>query len=109
MKQTIFKKIKLGSSPTLIDLTYLAQGCALKELEKLISMVLMAPHHGRDANVDYAVYSGVQIHTATTDYICPNEQGGCYCVVNGKQSIIEFPDIENEFKEIYKKKRPEFQ
>lgn len=108
LKQMLFKKIKLGSSPTLIDLTYLAQEVALFEIEKLIAMVLTQKSHGKDANVDYAVYSGVQIHTATQDYICPQQNGGCYCVVNGVRTDIQFPEVENEFKAVYKKKHPEF-
>jgi len=105
MKQIIFKKIKFGEVPSLIELTNLAQQCALAELEKLIDMVLVKDEHHK---VDYAIYSGVQIHTTKEDFICPNENG-CYVVVDGKKSKLEFPPIVNIFKQMLEEKQKQKQ
>lgn len=88
LKQKLIKHIKFGHVPTLLELTWLAHKTSLADVEKLIDFVVK----DKLSFVDYAVISGVQIHTANMDYIWPDENGGCYCVVNGKKQPLHFFD-----------------
>lgn len=88
LKQKLIKHIKFGHVPDLLELTWLAHKTSLMDLEKLIELVVV----DKLAYVDYAVVSGVQIHTATKDYLWADEAGGCYCVVGGVKKPLHFFD-----------------
>jgi len=93
LKQKLIKRIKFGELPSLVELTDIAHRVGLSDLEVLIQEVLLKS----GKKIDYAVITGVQVHTTNCDFITPDEKGGCYVVVDGKRSEIAFPNIENEF------------
>ena len=93
LKQKLIKHIKFGILPSLVELTKIAHHVALHDLQVLIREVL----EKSGKKIDYAVITGVQVHTTNCDFITPDEEGGCYVVVDGKRTEIAFPNIENEF------------
>mmetsp|Transcript_18905 Transcript_18905/g.35141 ORF Transcript_18905/g.35141 Transcript_18905/m.35141 type:complete len:286 (-) Transcript_18905:210-1067(-) len=74
------------SDLTLAELTKICSKAALKDTEKLIAGANMT-------NIDYAVFSGVQIHTPEGDVIWPSDS---YVVVDGKREELEIGDCREE-------------
>ena len=64
-----------GTATTIAALTRLARQVFLKDLEQLIANADMT-------NVDFAVFSGIQIHTPSRELVWPAE---AYAVVNGER------------------------
>eukprot|EP00270_Netrium_digitus_P006935 TRINITY_DN19_c0_g1_i9.p1 TRINITY_DN19_c0_g1~~TRINITY_DN19_c0_g1_i9.p1 ORF type:complete len:430 (+),score=106.04 TRINITY_DN19_c0_g1_i9:84-1292(+) len=93
IKKKVISKIKSagGEGPSLVTVTKAALQAITEDLEKLISLTV------DPATADYAVITGVQIHSGnqvpgepfrlerTCDYIAPNQM---YAVIRGEKHIL---------------------
>jgi len=78
LKQRLFRKLKYGEVPDLVNLTKVAYTAIVEELERMIALT-------PDPNVrsDYSVLTGIVIHGPEhRDYIWP---GVMYAVVDGER------------------------
>jgi len=86
LKQRMMKRININDAPpNLVDLTMLVHSTIVEDLEYLIEHNFS--HNPRD--VDYVVYTGVQIHAKNGNFIWP---GPCYAVVNGKRFEVNMSE-----------------
>lgn len=77
LKQRLFKKIKFGQVPSLVELTKIALATIEEDLEKLIKSTVDVK------KCYYGVLTGVQIHGDNdTTFIWPSKM---YCVINEKK------------------------
>jgi hypothetical protein len=81
LKQKLFRKLRYGQLPELVDLTRLTLEVIQEDLERLITLTV-----DPDA-CDYAVLTGIQIHSPDDlDYVWP---ATCYSVVSGQRQELQ--------------------
>lgn len=82
LKQRLFRKLKYGQVPGLVELTRLAHEAIREELERMIKLTI-----NPSMRIDYAVLTGINIHgPERLDYIWP---GVMYAVVKGKRQDLQ--------------------
>ena len=78
LKQHLFKKIRYGEAPELMELTQIAHDTILEDLERMIDLTV------NTSTSHYAVFTGIQIHGAQGEqFVSP---GASYVVINGKHT-----------------------
>jgi hypothetical protein len=81
LRMRLLREIPYGHVPDLLELTKLTQKVIEEDLSHILKSVV------KTSNNDYAVLTGIQIHSSNVTYIWP---GTCYAVVNGEKKQIEF-------------------
>ncbi len=79
LKSKLTERLAGVSSPDLLTLTQTAYEVILSDLEEMIGLTV------DNANSDYAVITGIQIHGPEINYVSP---GKIYGVVNGEMQIV---------------------
>jgi len=89
LKLRLLSKIEYGQIPTPSEITEIAYRVILEDLETLIKNVSK-----NISNFDYAVFTGVQIHSPSLlTFIWPGE---CYAMVNNEKFVIDLKDQHHE-------------
>ncbi|MDH5769242.1 MAG: hypothetical protein OEZ31_09850, partial [Nitrospirota bacterium] len=79
MKRRLLSEIPYGYIPELIELTKITRGVIQSDLERVLNKVVDT------TKSDYALITGIQIHSPDGNYIWPSE---CYAVVNGMKQEV---------------------
>jgi hypothetical protein len=79
MKRRLLREIPYGHIPDLIALTKITRKVIQTDIERVLEKVVDI------TKSDYALFTGVQIHTPYANYVWPSE---CYSVIEGRRDEI---------------------
>lgn len=79
MKRRLLREIPYGYVPDLIELTKITRKVIQMDIERVLASVVDTRRS------DYALLTGIQIHTPFANYVWPSE---CYAVTEGKREEI---------------------
>eukprot|EP01126_Amoeba_proteus_P011156 TRINITY_DN14462_c0_g1_i3.p1 TRINITY_DN14462_c0_g1~~TRINITY_DN14462_c0_g1_i3.p1 ORF type:complete len:203 (-),score=39.97 TRINITY_DN14462_c0_g1_i3:159-767(-) len=99
LKHKLLTQVPYGHIPSRSEITMVAYQTIVKDLEALIEVALSESN----LNVDYAVFTGIQIHHADLhNFVWP---GTCYAIKDGVREDLVFPWTEKQKKLESRRKR----